>query len=135
MMQWENGSDGKLDKLISPTENDFGNGKENTEYVMERWDNETWGVQNNNGYIPDVWGAIKTEVNKGWFLPSKSEWSAFADMLFTQLGVTTLNSNTNWVWTSSQGGVKSAFGVKLDEGVVRDSPVECIGEAYVSITF
>ena len=64
---WYNAAYGKLDKIVETSANDFGQGKENTEYVMDKWNNSTWGAQNDNVTDKDLWGEIKTKVSKGWF--------------------------------------------------------------------
>ena len=34
---WYDAADGKLDKFVGDSDNDFGQGRENTEYVNEKW--------------------------------------------------------------------------------------------------
>ena len=48
---------------------------------MEAWANETYGEQTDG----DMWGIGTIGTNVGtsdsiWFIPSKSEWSAFGDV-------------------------------------------------------
>ena len=50
----------------------------------------------------DIWGQIRTLVNKGWFVPSKDEWSAFGG----ELGITKENYKAKGLekcsyWSSS----------------------------------
>ncbi len=114
---WYDAAYGKLDKIVESSYNDFGDGDENTAYVMAKWDLGTatggWGVQNDNATYDDIWGAIKEQVNEGWFVPSKSEWSAFGDMLFSKIGVNTSNYNdyglNGWYWSSSQYNAFNAY--------------------------
>ena len=61
------------DRIVDDSTNDFGAGKENTVYVMNKWKNSSWGPQNNN----DIWGVIEDKINEGWFVPTKTEWAAF----------------------------------------------------------
>ena len=91
---------GKLDNIVPETTNDFGQGKTNTEAVMVKWEAEEWGAKDDN---KDMWGAIKDQVNEGWFVPSKSEWAAFEG----NLEITTSNYPSyglrDGYWSSSQG--------------------------------
>ena len=48
-------------------------GKINTQRMIENWNSSKYGAQDKS----DMWGVIQNEVAKGWFVPSKSEWSAF----------------------------------------------------------
>ena len=52
---------------------------------------------------------IKPKVNKGWFIPSKEEWSAFGE----ELGITKSNYSAKglngWYWSSSQYGTYTDF--------------------------
>ena len=84
----------------------FGKGKENTEKMIEKWNNGTsgttpYGAPNDK----DLWKYIQNDVTgtgKRWFIPSKAEWSAFGG----ELGITKGNYSTKglrgWYWTSSQ---------------------------------
>ena len=65
------------DGIEVQTSGDFGTGKANTATMIEIWNADPDEVKNNN----DVWGQIQMQVNNGWFLPSKAEWSAFAEEL------------------------------------------------------
>ena len=51
---------------------------------------------------------IQPKVNKGWFIPSKEEWSAFGE----ELGITRSNYSTkglnNWYWSSSSQSIHNA---------------------------
>ena len=131
---------GKLDKIVATDANDFGSGKENTSYVMAKWDAEEWGAKNDNGTYNDLWGAIKGEVAKGWFLPSKSEWSAFGDMLCTKCGVTSKNYNQtfnlgNWYWLSSQYNANYAYHANFDGCCISGNHVNGNECARLSTTF
>jgi len=45
--------------------------------MIEKWNDKKYGKQNDNVTYKDMWGEIQEEVNKGWFVPSRGEWSAF----------------------------------------------------------
>ena len=62
-----------------------------------------WGAHNDNSSYDDMWEVIQEEIADGWFVPSKSEWSAFG----AAFGITSSNySNTYGLsggyWSSSQ---------------------------------
>ncbi len=101
---------------ISPTDikvysytNDFGKGKENTEYWIG--ENGKYGtVQDATEDDNDMWKIIKEKLNdkgKTWFVPSKSEWSAFGYMCYNTDGINMLPENYEdfglsvYYWSSS----------------------------------
>ena len=45
---WYGAAEGKLEKTVATNYNDFGEGRTNTEYVMNKWKNSLWGKQNGN---------------------------------------------------------------------------------------
>ena len=106
---WYDAAYGKLDKTVEYSTNDFGAGRENTEYVMNKWTNSLWGTQNDNSSYDDMWGAIQTEVGEGWFVASKSEWAAFGG----NLNITKSNYSNyglqSYYWSSSQYSSSSAY--------------------------
>ena len=104
---------GKLDKKVNFSDNDFGTGKENTAYVMAKWNSENWGAQNGNAKHADMWGVIKEQVNNGWFVPSKSEWAAFGDNLDIRTSDYTTYGLKGQYWSSSQYTTDIAFVAKF----------------------
>ena len=125
---------GKLDKTVATNYNDFGDGRENTEYVMNKWTNSLWGAQNDGSYA-DMWGAIQTEVNNGWFVASKAEWSAFGDAF----KITSSNySNYGlryYYWSSSQSDTGIAYYADFDYGYINFSTVINHYCVRLSVTF
>lgn len=100
---WYYNAYGKLNNLVSTTSNDFGTGKDKTNDMIKKWNNEEYGAQNED----DLWGVIqqkdgdgKSKIEKGWFVPSKSELAAFADK-YSLYG--------EYLWTSSQYDAYSAY--------------------------
>ena len=77
---------------MSGTTTTFGSGKTNTQTLI--------GEGNLNSSLKKQ---IQPKVNKGWFIPSKEEWSAFGE----KLGITRINYSAkglgSWYWSSSQG--------------------------------
>ena len=76
---------------MSGTTTTFGSGKTNTKTLI--------GNQDLNSSLKE---RIQPKVNKGWFIPSREEWSAFGG----ELGITTSNYSAkglnSWYWSSSQ---------------------------------
>ena len=85
-------------KMTIDTSEDFEKGKENTQTMISQWNSNKYPPQDDN----DMWGLIQTQVNNGWFVPSRAEWSAFAE----ELGITEdnyVNYNlSDEYWSSSQ---------------------------------
>lgn len=140
---WYDAAYGKLDKIVESSYNDFGDGDENTAYVMAKWVLGTatggWGAQNDNATYDDMWGAIKEQVNEGWFVPSKSEWSAFGDMLFSKIGVDTSNYSdyglNGWYWSSSQYYEYNAYYANFLSGYILSNRVSLNYCVRLSATF
>ena len=77
--------------LMSGTTTTFESGKTNTQTLI--------GKADLNSSLKEQ---IQPKVNKGWFIPSKEEWSAFGE----ELGITEINYRAkglnHWYWSSSQ---------------------------------
>ena len=131
---WYAAAYGKLNNTVGGTTNDFGKGKENTEYVMNKWTNKTWGAQNTGSYA-DMWGVIQTQVNQGWFVPSKSEWAAFAG----SLGITSSNYSSyglkKYYWSSLQYDTSIAYYAGIGGGVIFDGSVNSSRYVRLCATF
>ena len=109
---WYDAAYGKLDKIVSSSDNDFGQGRENTEYVNEKWNdsNLPWGAHNDGITYDDMWSVIQDEIADGWFVPSKSEWATFG----AAFGITSSNYSStfglsNFYWSSSQYSTLRAY--------------------------
>ncbi len=98
------------DKMTLDTSEDFEKGKENTRTMITQWNSNKYPPQDDN----DMWGLIQTQANNGWFVPSKAEWSAFAE----ELGITKDNyANHNLskgYWSSSQDPTRNAWFADFD---------------------
>jgi|GEM_PF-584852 len=110
---WYKNAHGKMN--ASDTSPYFGKGKSNTATMIAKWnankdsDTNGYGLQSTS----DLWGQIQTEVNNGWFVPSKEEWNAFGGEIginFSNYSKKGLNST---YWTSSQFGTSKAFRVLI----------------------
>lgn len=112
-----------LDRIVETSAIDFGEGKQKTIDMINDWNNNTakYGEQttasSGEDYI-DLWGAIQdgqynivstASDSKKWFIPSKSEWSAFGE----ELGITPENYANKglrgWYWSSSQHGTRGVY--------------------------
>ena len=137
---WYYNAFGNLDSSynVSTTANDFAEagaeptGRINTERMIASWNSSQYGEQNSN----DMWGLIQDEVSDGWFVPSKSEWSAFG----AAFGITSGNySNTyglsNGYWSSSQYSTGYAYGASFSVGYVSIGNVININSVRLATTF
>lgn len=135
---WYYNANGKLDRPVATDYNDFGEGKSNTIDMLNDWNNNTatYGGQDTR----DLWGVIQEDEIKEkyplvtsetdsqkWFVPSKAEWAAFGDYLYTKLGVTTGTYGnyglSSYYWSSSQFSTKSAYSTHFDEEYIIYSTV------------
>ena len=115
---WYNAAKGNMNDYTTTTSQEFGKGKNNTATMISKWEAKAYGEQNTCADHKDVWGQIKTQVNNGWFVPSRQEWAAFAG----QLGITKSNYSskglTGWYWSSSQYNTNLASIIGLSNGSV-----------------
>ena len=142
---WYDAAYGKLDKTVATDYDDFGDGKENTAYVMDKWNLGTaeggWGAQNDNGTYDDMWGVkeLKDKVDEGWFVPSKDEWAAFGDMATKTLSLTTSNYSSyglsGWYWSSSQYTTYRAYFAGFTYGYINYHHVNSNAYVRLSATF
>lgn len=146
---WYYNAGGKLDRTIESSAIDFGEGKQKTIDMINDWNNNTtkYGEQttasSGKDYI-DLWGAIQdgqynivstASDSKKWFIPSKSEWSAFGE----ELGITQDNYANKglsvWYCSSSQGGTDFAYRAHFGNGYITGSNVGNYGYVRLSATF
>lgn len=96
---------------------------------------EPYGEQDKCADHKDMWGQIQEEVAKGWFVPSKAEWSAFAE----ELGITSSNYTSkglsNYCWSSSQLDAYDAWGARFGYGCMNGDGVNSYGCVRLSATF
>ena len=99
----------KLGCSMSGTTATFGSGKTNTQILMGKIE-------------MSLWEQIQPKVNKGWFIPSKEEWSAFGE----ELGITKSNYSAKglnmWYWSSSQSNANTsdAWYVYFNDGYMSN---------------
>ena len=118
----------KNGNMSKETSTNFGTGKQNTATMMDRWNNARYGSKDNN----DLWGFIKTQVQQGWFVPSRGEWGAFLN----ELGITSANYSSfglsNFYWSSSQGDTPTAWYANLSVGNMGSNNIS--GTTYVRLS-
>ena len=146
---WYYNAPGKLDRTIGTSAIDFGEGKQKTIDMINDWNNNTakYGEQttasSGKDYI-DLWGAIQdgqynivstASDSKKWFIPSKSEWSAFGEELEITQGNYKSKGLSDWYWSSSQGIAGSAYSAHFLNGYIGSSSVDGIGSVRLSTTF
>ena len=121
---WYDAAYGKLDKTVATSENDFGRGRENTEYVNEKWNDPSlpWGAHNDNSSYDDMWEVIQEEIADGWFVPSKSEWAAFAKAFdITSSNYSSKYGLSSGYWSSSQLYTNRAYNADFYSGRISNN--------------
>ena len=131
---WYKNAYGNMNDYSTATSEDFGKGKDNTDAMIEKWnlaDNGGYGAQDTN----DMWGLIQEKVKDGWFVPSRSEWSAFAE----ELNITSKNyinyRLSDFYWSSSQLRNKFAYCVDFSTEFVSSANVDISCSVRLSTTF
>ena len=137
---WYYNAYGNLDSSynVSGSANDFAvvgaepTGRVNTERMIASWNSSQYGAQN----ARDMWGVIQEEVANGWFVPSKSEWSAFG----AAFGITNSNYSITFglshdYWSSSQYNTSRAYIANSNGGNIYDSPVLGPSSVRLATTF
>ena len=141
---WYDAAYGNLDSSYDAigTDNDFAiagaepTGRINTERMIASWNAEEYGVQNDNSTYDDMWGVIQDEVDDGWFVPSKSEWSAFG----SAFGITRSNYSSkyglsNYYWPSSQYTTGSVYRANFIDGYILRTRVDDSSSVRLATTF
>ena len=146
---WYYNAGGKLDRKIKSSAIDFGEGKQKTIDMVNDWDKNTtkYGEQttasSGKDYI-DLWGAIKdgqynivstASDSKKWFIPSKSEWSAFGEELEIKRDNYPKKGLSDWYWSSSQSGARFAYAANFGNGYILSGGVRSYCCVRLSTTF
>ena len=105
------------------TSKDFGKGKDNTDTMIEKWNNEEYGAQDPN----DMWGLIQEKVNDGWFVPSRDEWNVFSEKFKMNQEKCFSYDMNNTYWSSSQYDDTDAY--------FADYTTPQMSSSYVAETF
>ena len=147
---WYKEAFGNLDSQynVGDTENDFAKageeptGRKNTYRMIASWNVLEYGNQNAN----DMWGIIQTKeedgkskIEKGWFVPSRSEWAAFGGEVLEPLNITSSNYDdyglSSWCWSSSQDYTDTAFIANFDYGNIFTNGVNITRYVRLAATF
>ena len=130
---WYNAAKDQMSDYSSTTSVNFGKGKANTETMISKWNAKAYGDQDKCSSHKDMWGQIQEKVNKGWFVPSRAEWAAFAG----ELGITSSNYEdlglSHYYWSSSQNGTSSAWFANFFGGFMDDR-INVDRNGYVSLS-
>lgn len=147
---WYKEAYGNLDSQynVGSTEDDFAKageeptGRMNTNRMITSWNGKEYGKQNKN----DMWGVIqakegdgKSKIEKGWFVPSKSEWAAFGGEVLEPLNITASNYGnyglSSFCWSSSQFGTDRAYTANFSFGIIHDDNVGTTRYVRLAATF
>ncbi len=111
------------------TSTDFGTGESNTAAMKAKSGSSSylWGI---SAVQSGTWNG-----SGGWYVPSRGEWSAFAD----QLDITTSNYSSkglsNAYWSSSQRSTGSAWNALFYSGTFNLGSVSSIAYVRLGTTF
>ncbi len=136
---WYYNAYGNLDNSVEGSRNDFGEGKANTTDMIEKYKNGTYGEPYEGGSYTDLWGldSLKEKATKGWFVPSKSEWSAFGDLFNPDIenGFYQKDLIIDYYWSSSQRDNYSAWSAYFNGIYVDIDSVDSGCYVRLSATF
>ena len=137
---WYYDAFGKMSDYATYTSRDFGSGRENTTKMITKWDADGYGGKD-IGEKKDIWGEIKPDVSKGWFVPSRGEWAAFVEELNSKLELditkdtyTSFNLKS-YYWASSQLDTYRAWAVSFADGYMDYGYVANSYSARLATTF
>ena len=143
---WWKDAYGKLDStyIVEETAIDFTKdnskptGLVNTERMMECYKN---GEINGTTVLKDdndMWGLIQNEVDRGWFVPSISEWAAFGSFAYDKLGVEGNYPEyglSAWYWSSTVNLTCYAYCAYFGTGFISYGDVNLTCSVRLSTTF
>lgn len=132
---WYNAAYGNMSDYTSATSVDFGKGSSNTATMISKWNAKAYGAQNTDAGSKDVWGQIQSQVNKGWFVPSRGEWAAFASNLSINSSNYSSKGLSNYCWSSSQSGTYTAWNASFGNGYMDRRNVNDYGYVRLGTTF
>ena len=126
---------------------DFGKGYANTGKIIEIWNKNGEGEGSYSGATQDdhdIWKHIQGEYAKGWYIPSRGEWAAFADYFTNNERVETKLTSSNynslyglsgWYWSSSLYDTYRSWGVTFGIGYMGSSTVSNHTSVRLGVTF
>ena len=137
--EWYDAVDGNMSDYSSTTSEDFGTGKANTIAMIRKWNSSSYGKQNANSKFKDIWGAIQPYIgdinNPTWFVPSRSEWIAFANNLVINEFNYKFYGLSYEYWSSSQGDDEAAWYADFDGELMGYYDMDRLDYVRFSTTF
>lgn len=89
-------------------------------------------------------GLIKNEYEADWFVPLKSEWSAFGGEVLELNNITSSNYGdyklSPWRWSSSQYNTNNVYNANFNNGYIKDNNVNnndyvCLTTSFIILKF
>ena len=110
-----------MSDYASQTSTAFGRGEQNTINMIAKWNSSGYGSQNGNSIYPDMWGlsAVNSRTwngSRGWYIPSRDEWAAFAGELDIDSGNYSNYGLSDGYWSSSQYSTDYAWYAYFNTG-------------------
>ena len=128
---WYYNAYGNMNDYSRTTSTEFGTGKSNTEVMLTKWNGDTYGIQDSN----DIWGIIQSQVENGWYIPSRDELVAFSST-FNITRDNYLNYNLPaFIWSSSQGSRSNVWSAHFNGGDIALDSVRRSNYVRLGITF
>ncbi len=106
-------------------------GRVNTQRMIASWNSSQYGAQNSR----DMWGVIQDEVADGWFVPSKSEWSAFGAAFDIRSNYSSKYGLRNEYWSSSQYNKGSVYRIYFSTNTINVANVQFSIYVRLATTF
>ena len=132
---WYSAARGKMVDYASTTSVDFGKGASNTKTMIAKWNAKAYGPQNACSSHKDIWGQIQEQANNGWYVPSRAEWSAFANNLSINTSNYASKKLSAWYWSSSQWDPGWAWCADFTGGHVNGYTVNNYDSVRLGTTF
>ena len=127
----------------SQTSTAFGRGEQNTINMISKWNSSGYGTQNagaDSSFNPDMWGvsAVNSRTwndTSGWYVPSRGEWSAFADQLDIRASSYLNKGLSRIYWSSSQSSASDAGFVNFSAAIFSSNNVNSTYSVRLGTTF
>ena len=128
---YKNAASSGISDYNTITSESFGSGKTNTATMIAKWNSSAYGDQVDT----DMWKAIQTQVNKGWFVPSIEEWLAFGSNLNIDSTNYVNHNLSDYYWSSSLDGKNQAGVAGFDLGYTYSVGIDGSPFVRLSATF
>ena len=111
---WYRNAYGRMITYETDTSTDFGTGYANTGKIIEIWnkngEEEGWiagATQDDH----DIFKYIQSEYAKGWYIPSRGEWGAFADYFKKRTENRLTHNYESGSYVANSGNYNSLYGL------------------------